>query len=275
MEAIILGTAAAEGIPALFCGCEACTTARALGGKNIRGRQSLFLPPDILIDLGPDSMSYVHRNGFDYSKLAAILYTHSHDDHCQPDELGYLHGPTYANNRVHDKVLVYGNQNVRDRIQRVTDHVPEADVRPAVPFETISLPNLKATPIRSYHREPDEEETLNYLLDRNGKTLLYATDLGRYDEETWEYLSGLRLDAVIMECTFGVIPRNPQWPYHMSLFDDIEMKERMHAIGALAEDAPFYITHFSHNGVIPHEELQAKADPHGITVAWDGLRVCL
>jgi phosphoribosyl 1,2-cyclic phosphate phosphodiesterase len=275
MEAMILGTAAAEGIPALFCGCEACTTARALGGKNIRARQSLFLAPDVLIDLGPDSMSSVHRYGLDFSRLAAILYTHSHDDHCTPDELGYLHGPTYANNRAHEKVLVYGNQNVRDRIRRVTDNVPEADVRPAKPFEAISLPNLTATPIRSYHREPDEEETLNFILERGGRTLLYATDLGRYDEETWEYLSGVRLDAVIMECTFGVVPRNPQWPYHMSIEDDVVMKERMHAIGALATDAPFYITHFSHNGIRPYDEMQSLAAPHGITVAWDGLRVCL
>jgi phosphoribosyl 1,2-cyclic phosphate phosphodiesterase len=275
MEAIILGTAAAEGIPALFCGCEVCVTARKLGGKNIRGRQSLFLPPDILIDLGPDSMSYVHRNGFDYSKLAAILYTHSHDDHCQADELGYLHGPTFAKNMAHEKVLIYGNERVRDRIRRVTDHVPEADVRPAVPFETILLPGLKATPILSYHREPEEEETLNYILERGGKTLLYATDLGRYDEQTWEYFSGIRLDAVIMECTNGVKPRDERWPYHMSFPNDVDMKERMHSIGALAEDAPFCITHFSHNGAIPHDDFQALADPHGITVAWDGLRVCL
>lgn len=275
MEAIILGTAAAEGIPALFCGCDACKTARALGGKNIRGRQSLFLPPDILIDLGPDCMSYVHRHGFDFSQVAAILYTHSHDDHCQPDELGYLKGPTFARDRAYDTVQLYGNQRVRDRIRRVTDHVPEVEVHPAVPFQAISLPNLKATPILSYHREPEEEETLNYVLERDGKTLLYATDLGRYDEETWDFLGGIRLDCVVMECTNGVIPRNEKWPYHMSFHNVVDMKERMHAGGTLADDAPFYITHFSHNGVLPHDEFQKKADEHGITVAWDGLRVQL
>lgn len=275
MEAIILGTAAAEGIPALFCGCDVCKTARALGGKNIRGRQSLFLPPDILIDLGPDCMSYVHRHGFDFSELAAILYTHSHEDHCQPDELGYLKGPTFAKKIAHDKVFLYGNERVRDRIKRVTDHVPEADVRPAVPFEAIELPTLKATPVLSYHREPKDEQTLNYVLQRDGKTLLYATDLGRYDEETWEYFSGVRLDSVVMECTNGLTPRDERWPYHMSFNNVVDMKQRMHAIGALAETAPFYITHFSHNGAVPHDEFQKAADPHGITVAWDGLRVQL
>jgi len=34
MKVKILGTAAAEGWPALFCRCPACQRARKLGGKN-------------------------------------------------------------------------------------------------------------------------------------------------------------------------------------------------------------------------------------------------
>ena len=38
MEILYLGTAAAEGWPALFCGCEICKRARAAGGKELRTR---------------------------------------------------------------------------------------------------------------------------------------------------------------------------------------------------------------------------------------------
>ena len=42
MEIQYLGTAAAEGLPALFCDCETCRKARNIGGKEVRkiGRAS-------------------------------------------------------------------------------------------------------------------------------------------------------------------------------------------------------------------------------------------
>jgi len=38
MEIQYLGTAAAEGFPALFCDCETCKKARNTGGKDVRTR---------------------------------------------------------------------------------------------------------------------------------------------------------------------------------------------------------------------------------------------
>ena len=38
MKITFLGTAAAEGVPAIFCNCEYCQNARLKGGKNIRTR---------------------------------------------------------------------------------------------------------------------------------------------------------------------------------------------------------------------------------------------
>jgi len=272
-EAIILGTAAAEGVPALFCGCEACKRAREAGGKELRARQSLFIAPDILIDLGPDCLYAVHRFGLDWSGVEAILYTHSHDDHCQPSQLGYLRTPTFASSRSVAKTTLFGNEDVRAKIAEEADGNPDVEVKPAVPFEPIALPNATATPIRSYHRPADQEVTLNYILERDGRTLLYALDTGSYDDETWEFLATQRLDAVMMECTFGTKPSNPEWPFHLGLPDVVKMKERLEGVGAVNGGTRFIITHFSHNGVAPHDEFTALAAPHGIEVAYDGLRV--
>ena len=38
MEITYLGTAAAEGIPGIYCGCETCRRAIAAGGRNIMTR---------------------------------------------------------------------------------------------------------------------------------------------------------------------------------------------------------------------------------------------
>ncbi|MEI6501881.1 MAG: flagellar hook-basal body complex protein FliE [Armatimonadota bacterium] len=53
----LLGSAAAEGWPALFCACEACREARRLGGKNLRRRTSYQLGDTVHVDFGPDSFS--------------------------------------------------------------------------------------------------------------------------------------------------------------------------------------------------------------------------
>ena len=50
-----LGTAAAEGWPAVFCNCPLCKRAALLGGRNIRTRSQALINKDLLIDLPPDA----------------------------------------------------------------------------------------------------------------------------------------------------------------------------------------------------------------------------
>ena len=59
MEIQYLGTAAAEGLPALFCDCETCRKARNIGGKEVRTRTQSVVDGKILIDFPPDRKSVV------------------------------------------------------------------------------------------------------------------------------------------------------------------------------------------------------------------------
>lgn len=54
MKIKVLGSAAAECCPALWCECEFCEKARNEGGKNLRRRTSYLIDDDTLVDLGPD-----------------------------------------------------------------------------------------------------------------------------------------------------------------------------------------------------------------------------
>ena len=63
MKIKYLGTAAAEGWPALFCDCPSCQKARELGGKNIRTRAQAVVDGRLLIDFGPDTYLHVIRDG--------------------------------------------------------------------------------------------------------------------------------------------------------------------------------------------------------------------
>ena len=61
MEIQYLGTAAAEGLPALFCDCEICRKARNTGGKEVRTRTQSIVDGKILIDFPPDTYTQIGR----------------------------------------------------------------------------------------------------------------------------------------------------------------------------------------------------------------------
>ena len=76
MKLSFLGTAAAEGFPAIFCNCEYCKEARKLGGKNIRSRSQTLINDDLLIDLPADSYWHFINNGIEGDKIKYLLITH-------------------------------------------------------------------------------------------------------------------------------------------------------------------------------------------------------
>ena len=57
MKIKVLGTAAATSMPLGFCNCDICKKARQNAGKDIRKRSSIIINDEMLIDLGPDSIS--------------------------------------------------------------------------------------------------------------------------------------------------------------------------------------------------------------------------
>ena len=65
MELLFMGTAAAEGAPALFCECEHCKFARKHGGREIRSRAGALLDGVLKLDFGPDSFRQMLDNNID------------------------------------------------------------------------------------------------------------------------------------------------------------------------------------------------------------------
>ncbi|HBN84914.1 MAG TPA: hypothetical protein DDZ89_13850, partial [Clostridiales bacterium] len=72
-----LGTAAAEGWPAMFCQCEACKKARKAGGKNIRTRSQAVVDDKLLIDFPADTYMHVLYQGLDLANIQHCLITHN------------------------------------------------------------------------------------------------------------------------------------------------------------------------------------------------------
>ncbi len=272
MEIQILGTAAAEGWPALFCSCSPCAKARSLGGKNYRTRSSLQINDDLKIDFPPDSLVHAHRYGLDYAALKYLLFTHAHFDHLAAKELTYLIPPFALQDKT-ESIKIYGTDECINLLLDPEKHIEKG--RPGLLnrityFQELTLEPYEVTALKADHGT--EGQSLNYLISHGGKTLLYACDTGFYEEDTWKYLQGARVDLVIAECTGG--PDAVEYK-HLGFPDVQRLRRNAEELGITDEATQWVLTHFSHVGAMLHEELQDMVSPHGYTIAWDGMKLHL
>jgi phosphoribosyl 1,2-cyclic phosphate phosphodiesterase len=273
MKLFFLGTGSAEGLPALFCDCAICRQARARGGHDQRSRTSILLDDVVKIDLSPDTLYQVHRHGIELFRLQHLLFTHTDDDHFAVRELQYL-SPTFAPERCAPLHIWATHTDIKRMLPETAHFYEQAPLRPhpLMPFIEFAVGHLRVTPIPAHHI-PDQL-CLNFLVrDGAGRVLLYASDTGWYDEPTWKYLEGRRIDAAVVECGRGV--GSSVYDGHLSVEEVRRFKKRLVDAGGLSPDAPFWVTHIAHTGLLLHDELSALLAPDNIAVAYDGLQVCL
>lgn len=271
MRVFFIGTGAAEGFPALFSGSPINREALRRGGKNLRLRAGILIDETVRVDLCPDALAQVYKfPQLDFSRLEHLLFTHSHDDHFAVRELQYL-SPNFAPDRI-SPLQLYATQEIHRKVdQEITHFFEEAPLKRHVltPLCEIPVGHLHVTPIVANHRQ--DELCLNFLFREGERCVLYASDTGWYSEQTWEYLEGKHLDGVIVECGKGISDNN--YNGHLNLEECIRFKEKLVAAGGLAPEAPFYLTHICHTGLLLHEEMEELCAPHGIHVAYDGLEL--
>lgn len=278
MKLTYLGTAAAEGWPAVFCTCDACRDARRLGGKNIRTRTQALVNRDLMLDLSPDTYAHALRAGTDFSSVRYLLVTHSHTDHFYPVELT-LHGSWYAHGMESPTIDIYCNEATRDYFYKAAAHELENEVADSLrfhilnPFEATVFGDYRVTPLPARHMTPADEPYF-YLIEQGETSMLYAHDTGRFFSEVYDYLAKLPkpLDLVSFDCTSGPLENGPNGG-HMGIPDNILVKERLREIGAVDNHTRLIVNHFSHNGGLLHDGLTALAAPHGMVPAYDGMTV--
>ena len=267
MRIQILGTAAAEAWPAVFCGCDTCVRARAAGGPDYRSRASIQIDDTYKIDLPPDTYYHVIRHGIDLSALAHLFFTHSHPDHLDLVEMNWMR-PPFAHNLKNLPIRVYGNEAVTSAITRHhgEDKLP-IELNTVQPYIPIRAGNLTFTPIIAHHNP--NELCLNYVIQSDSATVLYASDTGEYEEPTLDFLRSQRFDLLIIECTQGTLPGHAN--NHMSFEAVLRLRNELVSSGAAQPGIRTVITHFSHNMGLLHKEMEAIANPEGIEVAYDGI----
>lgn len=269
MKLTFLGTAAAEAQPALFCTCDTCKKARANGGKDIRKRCGYWLDDDTLIDYGPDIFAQSVMYGIDLAKIRRIFFTHSHSDHLAPMEL-YWRNPGYS--KVDSDLDIFGDKAVHERIKQTLCYEDARLIEHQVfPGDIVRTGDMEVLALRADH---DPQSTpLNYIITRNGKTILIGNDSGYWSDESWTLAEqyGHRMDLIILECTFGL--GADACHCHLSAAHTVRFRDMFIERGLIDSNTRCVTTHFSHNARPIHEDMEKYFLPHGIEVAYDGMRV--
>lgn len=273
MKIQYLGTAAAEGLPGLFCNCNYCKQARKLKGKDYRTRSQAIIDNRLLVDYPADSYNHMIMYDMDLPNLHSILITHTHQDHLYLEDLG-LRFEVFSSD-INGQLTLYGN----DALAQKYNAFYKADLEDThldgklgcvelSEFITVDIEGYAVTPLLANHDK--QEKCFIYLVEKDGKAILYGNDTGWFPEKTWEYLSHKRIDLVSLDCT---TLKYKDGTNHMGIEDVLEVKARLKSLGCTDSTSVFVITHFSHNGHMLHSQIEEAVLPYNITVAYDGLEV--
>ena len=274
MKIKFLGTAAAEGIPALFCDCAVCQNARKVGGKEIKTRSQAIVDDKILIDFPADTYMHALYGGLDLVSVRHCIITHGHMDHLYERDF-WCRNPGIGNGSVDGTVMdVYmteATRNIASAYYEKQVNKERVRLNTIKAYEPFEIEDYRIIPLRAYH-DPSTEPVF-YIIEHGENTLLYANDTGYFFDEVWEYLSKYerKFDFVSLDCT-GMMLENYRHG-HMGLTVDAEVVEKLREIGRCDDKTVVYVNHFSHNGKATHEELVGHAAKYGFGVTFDGCEV--
>ena len=276
MKFKFLGTGAAEGFPAMYCGCAYCEAARKSGGKDLRTRSQAMIDEDLLIDYPSDTFIHAMQYRLRMDSVKYIFVTHSHLDHFAPED-ATMRGLAFAHNIREPLVTVWGNEAVK----QVYDWAHEKMIGKIKDGYTYRL--LKAyqpvqagayTVIPLPVRHDPNENCYIFVIRKGGKTILYGNDTGMLYEEVFDYLKEQKIyfDMVSLDCTMVENPVSDEGS-HMGVDGVVRVKARLLENKNADGRTKFFANHFSHNGNPTQERLEKLLLPHGIMPAYDGLEV--
>ena len=263
-----------SGIAVRFLG----TGAADWAGKDARGEHrrnaSILVDGHILVDLTPSALDMLPEG----CRPDTIFYTHSHGDHYRPS----------AALKAGVK-RVYLSQTWYD-IARADFMRAAKELKVAVPQiipiyvgQPVIIGELSITPLPASHATDYVfEQTLIYLIEKQGARLIYATDTGGIPAVAAKLAgidaheaSGKPITALIMEATMG---RDRDDDFRIFAHTSVAGVERIVRVLEKCRrytppaGQPVYLTHLARTMHPTHKELNETL-PAPLVAAYDGLEV--
>jgi phosphoribosyl 1,2-cyclic phosphate phosphodiesterase len=167
---------------------------------------------------------------------------------------------------------VYGNEAVERLFYRGVSAKLGGDLamlnfNPVTAFVPFMASGLQFTPLVANHKK--DENCLIYLIEVNGKSILYANDTDAIATINYSKIRGIKLDLVSMDCARGRYPGDG----HMGLNENRLMRQALTMHDCVHGGTRFILTHISHMCGQIHDELAADAAQFGFELAYDGMEV--
>jgi phosphoribosyl 1,2-cyclic phosphate phosphodiesterase len=273
MKIKFLGTAAAEGIPSLYCQCETCLEALSKKGRNIRTRCQSLIDDALLLDFGPDTYFHMITQEVRLDKIHHVLITHKHSDHFYKSDILFRR-PGYACVVEKEPLYFYGTKKVYDIVNDLVEEEKMADYVQAkmiAPYEAFKVMDYEIIPVRANHSI--HSDPVNYIISKDGKTLFYAHDTGYFEPKTWETLEklGKPLDLITLDCTACILTG---WvDYHLSFDTFLKVVDEMKKRNIVDDKTIIVANHFSHNGKANYDKMVEVASKENVIVAYDGMEI--
>lgn len=238
-----------------------------------------------MIDFGAEVFQQARKFDVPILDTQYLFVTHSHADHFYPQHLLWrwmkpgqklppdqkdTYGPRFSDLRM---LHVYGSADVCDMLEPHLSRGGEERYRMVlhqVQYEVeAQAGDIYYMPLEANHRDR-ECQAVNYILRRNGRTILYALDTGWFYDHTYELIRKFRYDLVVIEGTFGY---GVDSPGHFNL-DKLQRAADLFRDDDLLKDSALFCTsHICPHFAPVHDEYAPILEEKGITLAFDGLKV--
>lgn len=276
MKITFLGTAASEGVPAMFCDCKYCQEIRKRGVSEFRTRTQVLVDNDLSIDFPPEAYVHSLNFGVDLSALKYLIVTHSHMDHFYAHDF-ILRGYKYAVLK-EELLSIYGNGEVKKVFEECTSRELKSEVAEHLkmnvikPYQRLEIGDYRILSLPAMHGT--KEDALLYYVERGGKGYLHLYDTGELSDDAIQFLAknSAKANIVAFDCTFLDAPYE-KGRRHMCVEGDMILSNRLERAGVIDGSTVKVITHFSHNSNPIKERLEEIEKRYGVIAAYDGLSI--
>lgn len=254
------------------------------GGRDIRHSPALFIAPDILVELGEGTAEQLAAFGIPRAAIRHLVISHGHYDHFHPgkvlDFADTLDAP----------LRIYGNSMIRQALDFAATHRWDDAIREFVvqerrrnyrvktvaPHQAFALGKVKVTPVLASHFINRaygilEQQALNFVFERGGRTLFYNLDSNWLLPTTLDFLSTYRFDIAILDATWCDLDVDIKSTGHQNFAMLEKTLASFRARGMVNDQTLIVYSHLSTNTAPPHAETAARLAKQGITLAYDGM----
>lgn len=228
----------------------------------------------LLIDFPVDTYMHVLYGGLQLNRIHTCIITHNHSDHFYPADFE-MRGSWFAELNGDEPFTVYATYPALEQAKQVLDHCKQGDegrivLKEILPFVSFKAEGYSITPLRANH-DPKCNPVI-FIIEKNGKRLLYANDTGYFTEDTWEYLEKQKyvFDLVSLDCTAFYKKTSGG---HMGLPNVIEVRKRLKDCMLTNENTTYVLNHFSHFGRYTYDDMLEEAKKEGFLIAYDNFEM--